>query len=179
MKHRRFRGLGRVVFCVLGFGFLIGCLLVGPALAGADRVEVIKSLGKMILVQEDRVIHEFSIAMGKVPQGHKSRQGDERTPEGRYILDYKKEDSAFYRAMHISYPNAGDRAGAKKKGLDPGGAIMVHGQKNGFGWLGWIIQMFDWTDGCIALTNSDMDVFMENVNAGTPIIIVWEPADSR
>jgi len=88
-------------------------------------------------------------------------------------LDYKKEDSSYYRAMHVSYPNAQDKALAEKLGVSPGGFIMVHGQKNWLGWLAPITQMFNWTNGCIALTNSEMDEFMDLVKVGTPIHISW------
>ena len=88
-----------------------------------------------------------------------------------YILDYKKENSAFYKAIHISYPNQQDMKRAKELGVDPGGLIMIHGQKNGLGWLSFISQLFNWTDGCIALKNEDMDKIWESVDVGTPIEI--------
>ena len=76
---------------------------------------------------------KYNVAFGANPKGHKLQEGDERTPEGKYILDYKKTDSAFYKSIHISYPNEQDRKKAKEKGVNPGGAIMIHGQKNGLG----------------------------------------------
>lgn len=88
-------------------------------------------------------------------------------------LDYKKENSVFYRSMHISYPNEDDIARAERRGVLPGGFIMVHGQRNGLGWLSLVTQRFDWTDGCIALTNSEMDEFMNLVETGTKISIEW------
>ena len=111
------------------------------------------------------------MAFGDNPVGHKQQEGDERTPEGKYILDYKKDDSSFYKAIHISYPNKDDIESAKKKGVSPGGFIMIHGQKNGYGWAAWITQYFNWTDGCIAVTNSEMDEIWEAVDIGTPIEI--------
>ncbi|MFS1525297.1 L,D-transpeptidase family protein [Microbulbifer sp. 2304DJ12-6] len=113
------------------------------------------------------------VALGASPKGHKMQEGDEKTPEGRYTLDYKKEDSAYYRAMHISYPSSRDRAQAEARGVSPGGFIMIHGQRNGLGWLAAITQRFNWTDGCIALSNTEMDVFMSLVQTGTPIEIRW------
>jgi murein L,D-transpeptidase YafK len=83
----------------------------------------------------------------------------------------KKKDSAFYKAIHISYPNAEDRQRARGAGVSPGGFIMIHGQKNGWGGLAWITQRFNWTDGCIAVTNSDMDEIWDRVDVGTPIEI--------
>ncbi|CAA0092667.1 Uncharacterised protein [BD1-7 clade bacterium] len=142
-------------------------------MAGVDLVKVDKSEKKMYLLKSDLVVKEFDVAFGGTPQGHKQREGDQRTPEGSYILDYKKEDSSFYRAMHISYPNEADRLKAKELGVSPGGFIMVHGQKNGFGWFAPIAQLFNWTNGCIALTNTEMDEFMRLVDVGTEIHIAW------
>ncbi|WP_444905397.1 murein L,D-transpeptidase family protein [Microbulbifer sp. SSSA008] len=143
------------------------------AQAEVTLVEVIKSENKMLLLDGDKVKKSYHVAFGGQPQGHKQQEGDEKTPEGHYTLDYKKEDSSYYRAMHISYPNAEDRAQAEARGVSPGGFIMVHGQRNRLGWLAPITQRFNWTDGCIALTNDEMDEFMALVKIGTPIAIRW------
>jgi len=135
----------------------------------ADRVLVVKSESKLYLFKNEKVLRVFNVSFGANPEGHKQQEGDERTPEGKYILDYKKSDSAFYKAIHISYPNKEDKKRAKEAGVSPGGFIMIHGQKNGFGWLAWITQKFNWTNGCIAVPNSAMDEIWEAVNAGTPI----------
>ena len=141
--------------------------------AEVDLVKVTKSTNKMYLLDDDKIIKEYNVAFGENPKGHKEQEGDERTPEGTYTLDYVKEDSSFYRAMHISYPNKADIENAKKKGVSPGGFIMVHGQKNNLGLLGSITQNFNWTNGCIALTNKEMDEFLELVKVGTKIQISW------
>lgn len=141
--------------------------------AQVDLVSVDKSKRIMTLIDDERPLKQFKISLGASPKGHKTEEGDERTPEGRYLLDYIKEDSDYYRAVHISYPNKTDRSAAKQTNGDPGGFIMVHGQKNGFGWLSWVVQNFDWTDGCIAITNSEMDYFIQKVPVGTPIDIRW------
>ena len=141
--------------------------------ARVDLVKVIKSERKMILLENGKTLKEYRIALGANPQGHKEQEGDERTPEGRYILDYINEQSSFYRSMHVSYPNAKDRANAKQKGVSPGGDIMIHGQPNGFGALANTMQQSDWTNGCIALTNSEMDEFLKLVAVGTAIEIAW------
>lgn len=125
----------------------------------------------MYLIKNDKPFREYKVAFGAKPEGHKQQEGDERTPEGKYILDYKKSDSAFYKAIHISYPNEQDKKRAREKGINPGGLIMIHGQKNGFGWFGFITQSFNWTDGCIAVKNFEMDEIWTSVNVGTPIII--------
>lgn len=147
------------------------CLFGLPCYGEVDLVKVDKSERKMYLLSNGNTVKEFKIALGASPEGHKQQEGDERTPEGNYVLDYIKEDSAFYRAMHISYPNKNDMSNAKANGVSPGGFIMIHGQKNGFGWLSFLSQNFDWTNGCIALTNSEMDQFLELVEEGTDIQI--------
>ena len=137
----------------------------------ADMVLVVKSEAKLYLIKNDKILNAYKVVFGANPKGHKQKEGDERTPEGSYILDYKKNDSAFYKAIHISYPNENDKKHAKAAGVSPGGAIMIHGQKNGFGWLSWFAQHVNWTDGCIAVSNSAMDEIWDSVNVGTPIEI--------
>jgi murein L,D-transpeptidase YafK len=144
-----------------------------PVFAGVDLVWVVKSERKMYLLEDEEIIREYDIALGDNPEGHKQQEGDERTPEGLYVLDYKKEDSIFYRAMHISYPNEEDRENARRLGVSPGGFIMIHGQPNNWGWFSSVTQNVDWTDGCIALTNEEMDEFMSLVKVGTMIEIEW------
>ena len=138
-----------------------------------DLVRVDKSERKMVLLAEGQTVREYRVALGGNPKGHKQQEGDERTPEGIYTLDYKKEDSTFYRSMHISYPNQIDADNAAKRGVSPGGFIMVHGQRNKLGWLAPLTQYFNWTNGCIALTNDEMDEFMSLVAVGTSIEIDW------
>lgn len=139
----------------------------------ADYVFVDKSERRMDLLADGRVLRRYHIALGASPKGHKNQEGDERTPEGVYTLDYKKEDSIAHRSIHISYPNAADQAAAKKRGVSAGGFIMIHGQMNGYGYLAPAMQLRDWTDGCIAVTNSEMDEVMDLVPVGTRIEIVW------
>jgi murein L,D-transpeptidase YafK len=134
-------------------------------------VRVSKSDRKLELVSGGKVIKEFKIVLGSNPNGHKQQEGDGRTPEGIYILDYKKSDSAYYKAIHVSYPNEKDVSSAKARGVNPGSQIMIHGQKNGLGWLSFISQRMDWTQGCIALSNDDMDTVWKMVDAGTKIEI--------
>jgi len=162
------RNLMRILLCML----LCLYLSVSFAQVPVDLVRVIKSERKLMLFSEGRVIHEFKVALGGKPKGHKQQEGDKRTPEGRYMLDYKKADSAFYKAIHISYPNPDDVASAKKRGVSPGGQIMIHGQQNGLGWFGFLSQRRDWTDGCIALKNGEMDVVWNLVKEGTQVEIL-------
>ena len=148
-------------------------LLSGIAYGGqiADSVLVIKSESRLYLIREGRELASFKVAFGSNPRGHKQQQGDERTPEGHYILDYKNPHSKYYKSIHISYPNKQDRADARKRGVDPGGDIVIHGQPNGYERFSFIVQFFNWTDGCIALSNSDMDLVWQAVIPGTPIEI--------
>ncbi len=152
---------------------IILLLISASVLADVELVKVDKSENRMFLIAGGEVVKEFHIALGGNPKGHKVQEGDKRTPEGRYTFDYKKEDSAFYRAMHISYPNETDIARAEAMGVSPGGFIMIHGQSNESKLKDNFIQRFNWTDGCIALTNSEMDEFMDLVQVGTPVEITW------
>ena len=137
----------------------------------ADLVVVSKSESRLYLERSGKRFDSFKVAFGGDPKGHKQREGDERTPEGRYMLDSKNPNSSFYKSIHISYPNASDRAAAKSRGVSPGADVMIQEQKNGWGWLAPISQLFDWTDGCVALRNSDMEKVWNAVDIGTPIEI--------
>lgn len=137
-----------------------------------DLVRVEKSERQLQLIGGGKVLRSYRIALGGAPLGHKHQEGDERTPEGRYVLDWRNPNSVAHKSIHISYPNADDMAAAKARGVDPGGFIMIHGQPNGFGGLGGLLQMVDWTDGCIAVTDSDMDEIWTMVAVGTPIEIM-------
>jgi murein L,D-transpeptidase YafK len=150
-------------------------LFLNPAAAQnpqiADEVLVVKSESRLYLLKGGEELASFRVAFGGNPKGHKQQGGDGRTPEGRYVLDYKNAGSAYYKSIHVSYPNIKDRESAKKRDVSPGGDIMIHGQKNRWGWLSPIAQRFNWTDGCIALTNKEMDVVWKAVKVGTPIEI--------
>ena len=137
----------------------------------ADEVLVVKSEKRLYLLKDGERYASFPVVFGGDPKGHKEQQGDQRTPEGRYTLDYKNANSNFYRSIHISYPNRQDRAHAQKLGVDPGGDIKIHGQANGWGWASPVMQLFSWTDGCVALSNSNMDKVWEAIDPGTPIEI--------
>ena len=132
---------------------------------------IVKSERKLYLLKKGKPFREYHIALGKKPEGPKVQEHDQKTPEGNYTLDYKNTHSSYYRAIHVDYPRPQDKARAKKLGVNPGGAIMIHGQPNWFGWLSPIRQRFDWTAGCIAVSNGDMDEIWEAVKPGTPIEI--------
>jgi murein L,D-transpeptidase YafK len=153
--------------------FFLFLVLSSFTQADVDLVKVDKSERVMYLMAGSEVVKKYHVALGANPKGHKRQEGDEKTPEGVYQLDYINENSSYYRSMHVSYPNSLDTASAEKNGVSPGGFIMVHGQRNGFGWLAGWTQKRNWTDGCIALKNSEMDEFLELVEVGTAISIQW------
>ena len=142
-----------------------------PQDAKADLVVVYKAARRLELYQQDILLKSYAVSLDWHPDGHKQQQGDGRTPEGEYVLDYRKPDSSFYRALHISYPASAERAAARIQGVDPGGLVMVHGMKNGLGWLGRLHLVIDWTDGCVALTDREMDEIWRAVPDGTKIIL--------
>ncbi|MGZ5243648.1 MAG: L,D-transpeptidase family protein [Bacteroidia bacterium] len=137
----------------------------------ADEVIVYKSKRKMDLLSNGEVIRTYNIALGDNPIGHKQQEGDERTPEGNYTLDWRNSKSICYKSLHISYPNKEDKAHAEKSGVSPGGNIMIHGLHPSIKLLGKIHYMKDWTDGCIAVNNTEMDEIWTMVANGTPIEI--------
>ena len=137
----------------------------------ADSVLVEKAARRLSLIRDGQVYRSWRIALGGEPLGHKLREGDQRTPEGRYVLDWRNPGSCCYRSLHVSYPDADDMAAAQTRGDDPGGLIMIHGQVNGWGWLGWLMQYRDHTHGCIALRNVPMEEVWRAVDDGTPIEI--------
>lgn len=150
---------------------LLAFPMAGHTAIKADAVIVEKSISKLFLMKNGEIIKAYHVAFGANPKGHKQQEGDQRTPEGKYILDYKKPDSAYYKAIHISYPNEQDKRRAAQAEVDPGGFIMIHGQKNNFGDLSDFTQKFNWTDGCIAVSNQEMDEIWSAIDEGTPIEI--------
>ena len=139
--------------------------------AVANRVVVDKSARTLMLLRGDAVLKTYRVSLGGSPIGHKRQEGDERTPEGLYWLDARNPRSSAHLSLHISYPDAGDVAWARRRGVSPGGRIMVHGMINGLGWIGRLHRLADWTDGCVAVTNREMDEIWRAVPAGTPIEI--------
>ena len=137
----------------------------------ADRVIVVKSAHTLTLYSRGQILKSYKVALGRGPAGPKDHQGDHKTPEGEYVLDAKNAQSRFHLALHVSYPNAADRQRAQKEGRDHGGAIMVHGVAWGFDWIGSLEHQIDWTDGCIAVSTSEIEEIWRLVPIGTPIEI--------
>lgn len=166
----------RGFLAVLGMTILLGNavaeeqdLVTGPD--GADYVVVDKSDRKLYLYRAGRILREFDVALGQMPNGPKQREGDFRTPEGKYFLDERNVNSDFFLSIHVSYPNETDRARARELGVDPGGQIMIHGLPNEPKYDVRHYQGTDWTDGCIAVSNSDMIDIWLMTRESTPIEI--------
>ena len=139
--------------------------------AKADLVIVRKAARSLQLMHAGRVIASYRIALGRAPDGPKRQEGDGRTPEGVYTLDWRNANSNFHRSLHVSYPREWDDQRAARWGVPPGGEIMLHGLPNGISAERVGHPYVDWTDGCIALTNAEIDEVWAQVDDGTTIII--------
>lgn len=163
-----------LILTVQGFEYQIPALiadLFGEDPPKAQLVLVEKAKRRLSLIRDGEVYRRWRISLGFEPIGDKQREGDGRTPEGRYLLDWRNPDSCCFKSLHVSYPDANDRAAAAARGDDPGGLIMIHGQVNGQGWLGWLNQFRDHTQGCIAVRNGPMEIIWRAVDDGTPVEI--------
>ncbi len=137
----------------------------------ADRILVTKSSHTLVLYSHGAVLRTYKVALGRA-SGRKEQQGDNRTPEGHYRIDSHNPHSSCHLSLHISYPNADDRLRAKTAHHPAGGDIMIHGLPNGLGYLGALHRMTDWTYGCIAVTDAEMEEIYRLVPDGTPIDIL-------
>ncbi len=143
---------------------------IGPR-AAADRVIVTKNERRLYLMREGEILRSYRVALGRVPKGTKIYQGDGRTPEGVYTLAEFNAGSRFYRSIRVSYPNEQDRARARALGQTVGGDVMLHGlppERRAYGPEHW---RFNWTNGCIAVTDEEIDEIWQRVEVGTPIEI--------
>jgi murein L,D-transpeptidase YafK len=162
------------VFTTLAAGLLLTSMAaqsVPPNALHADHVVVLKKERTLELLSHGKVIKTYRVALGGEPVGAKTRQGDHKTPEGVYVLDFRNVHSQFYKSIHISYPTEHDRALARKNGVSPGGDVFVHGLPEGYGAIGAAHRLKDWTDGCIAVTNAEIDEIWKAVPDGTQIEI--------
>ena len=137
----------------------------------ADKVLIEKKERRLTLLSKGEVIKTYKIALGGNPVGPKERQGDNKTPEGTYIIDSRNRDSGYHLSLHISSPNEKDKMRAKELGVSPGGDIMIHGIKNGLSWVGVSHAEVDWTKGCIAVTDEEMEEIYKLVPNGTIVEI--------
>ncbi|HHD75277.1 MAG TPA: hypothetical protein ENK95_00470 [Campylobacterales bacterium] len=141
----------------------------------ADKVVVKKSARMLYLLNNEDVFKKYHITLGQVPLGDKEFEGDMKTPEGVYRIDYRQYSEDYYKSLHISYPNKSDKEHAKKLGKNPGGMIMIHGTPPSWSlspYGDWMNILIDWTEGCIAMSNDDMDEAWELITNGTVIVIL-------
>lgn len=137
----------------------------------ADKILIEKKERRLTLISKGKVLKTYKIALGGNPDGPKERQGDNKTPEGTYIIDSRNKDSRYHLSLHISYPNEKDKKRAKELGVSPGGDIMIHGIKNGFSWAGDLHTEVDWTKGCIAVTDEGIEEIDKLAPNGTIVEI--------
>lgn len=137
----------------------------------ADRILIEKKERRLTLLSKGKVLKTYQIALGGNPNGPKERQGDNKTPEGAYFIDSRNRNSRYHRSLHISYPNEKDKKRAKELGASPGGDIMIHGIKNGLSWVGDLHTDVDWTKGCIAVTDEEIEEIDKLTPKGTIVEI--------
>jgi tetratricopeptide (TPR) repeat protein len=136
-----------------------------------DWILIEKKARRLMLISKGEVLKTYKIALGGNPDGPKERQGDNKTPEGTYVIDSRNKDSRYHLSLHISYPNERDKKRAKELGVSPGGDIMIHGIKNGFSWVGDSHAEVDWTKGCIAVTDEEIEEITRLAQNGTIVEI--------
>lgn len=164
-----------ILFIGIGVVFANAVPVVGQILPNgfsADKIIVYKKNRELRLLKGADTIKIYRIYLGSNPVGPKERQGDGRTPEGAYTIDWRKANSSYHRALHISYPNSSDKERARKQGISPGGLIMIHGLPNGFVPPRDGRPLPDWTDGCIAVTNTEIEELWRCIPDGTSIILL-------
>ena len=161
----------RIWTILLPLMLLLPALMQAGEFPEADQVIIDKSDRTLQLLTDGKVFRTFKIALGIVPQGAKQKEGDFKTPEGKYLLDIRNPNSDYFLAIHVSYPSAADRRAASTGGVEPGGAIMIHGQPNLPSHSEAYYRTQDWTNGCIALSNSDMIDIWLMTGDNTPIEI--------
>ena len=142
-----------------------------PAATIIDRIVVEKSARKLSIFREGKPLKSYRVALGRNPLGPKQQEGDMKTPEGIYQIDYRNPHSDYHLALHISYPSADDVARAAERGVPAGFDIMIHGLPNGHGWIGAFHRRKDWTAGCIALTDEEIEELWRVTPDGTVVEI--------
>jgi murein L,D-transpeptidase YafK len=163
-----------LILCVAALGVLAAAYLnldPLPQDAVADRIIVEKSAPRLTLLRNGSALKSYQVALGRVPAGAKEYEGDQRTPEGVYSIDFHKPDSDYHLALHISYPEQRDIDRAALQGLSAGSDIMIHGLPNGRGWIGRFHRRRDWTAGCVAVADFEIEEIYRSVADGTPVEI--------
>lgn len=143
----------------------------GAAQPSVEQLLVHKQERRLEVIRDGQVIRSYRIALGRQPVGHKQRAGDNRTPEGIYHINWRHRSPNYNLSLHLDYPNLRDRAEAWKRGLDPGGMIMIHGTPIDEEYPEWFFKGLDWTNGCIALDNADMQELWDLIADGTRVEI--------
>jgi murein L,D-transpeptidase YafK len=151
--------------------FLLFLFPAGVFAETADLLVVEKEARRLTVLKGDTVLARYTISLGSSPEGAKRCDGDRKTPEGEYIISGRNSASAFYKSLRISYPNEGDRAQSRVLKCSPGGDIMIHGLPNGRGWVGRLHRFIDWTKGCVAVTDGEMDEIWKSVQVGCRVRI--------
>jgi murein L,D-transpeptidase YafK len=170
----RLNQIRRTVFAALAIGLMSGlaALTAQPSQPQkADSILILKKDHLLELIAGGKVIRTYHVALGRGGLAPKENEGDARTPEGHYVIDSRNANSHYYKALHISYPDAQDRKRAALAGSAPGGAVMIHGLPNGMGAIGSAHRLSDWTLGCVAVTDSEIDEIWSLVPPGTPVEI--------
>ena len=160
--------IGLLGFCLFGYNKPYQPLDTNRQI---DKIILIKHKKVLQLIAKDSIIKSYKVSLGRVPLGHKEFEGDKKTPEGKYFINDKNLNSGYHKNLGISYPNKQDIEHASSFNKSAGGQIKIHGLRNGFGWLGKAHLFFNWTLGCIAVTNDEIDELYENIKIGTPIEI--------
>lgn len=169
---KRYLIISITVIALVVFADKIYPKLLYADLGNVDKIVVHKKSRQLSLFNNNTLVKSYPISLGKTPIGHKMQEGDSKTPEGAYTIDWRHPNSSYHIALHISYPNSNDKVKAKERGVNPGGDIMIHGMPNGLGWLySSLLKNRDWTDGCIAVSNSAIEEIASAVKIGTPIVI--------
>lgn len=165
-KYRAIRAISFIFFV------LMSAFLGANTALASQLVVVSKEERTLMLFERGQLVKSYKISLGKNPKGHKERQGDNRTPEGKYFLTWTNNKSKYYKSLHVTYPNDSDRSRAWSKGVSPGGDIKIHGLPNKPIYDEDIYMGLNWTNGCIAMSNQDMDDLLAQVQYKTPIYII-------
>jgi murein L,D-transpeptidase YafK len=168
--NRTLRSIVVLTWALIAFAYLASFAFATPDVL-ADKILIEKKARRMTLFSKGQVIKSYRVALGGNAIGPKERQGDNKTPEGVYTIDSRNKKSKYHLSLHISYPNENDRKRAAELGVSPGGDIMIHGIKNGFGWVGSLHTWFDWTQGCIAVTDKEIEEIDKLAPNGTVVEI--------
>lgn len=154
--------------------WLLGLATISPAGVAPpiDQLLIHKHERRLEVISDGKVIRSYRVGLGREPTGHKHQRGDNRTPEGTYYIDWRHRSPHYNLSMHLDYPNLSDRAEARKRGVDPGGMIMIHGTPVDDEYPEWFFKGLDWTNGCIALDNASMHKLWNLVPDGVRVEII-------